>query len=160
MSGTCSINGKNDVSRIVVVSDSLLSLLQDYYQKHLKNARPEDFFVHGSNGDEYCQTVLYQKFHQLLDQASIPRRSDGGRQRLHDLRHTFCVRALEMMQTKGFDLYTSLPLLSIYLGHKHLTETEYYLRMLEDHFGTVLEKTASYSPGLFPKDIGGGENEC
>lgn len=153
------LNSKNDVSRIVVVSDSLLSLLQDYCQKYLNNARPEDFFVHRRNGDEYSKTVLYQKFHQLLDQASIPRRSDGGRQRLHDLRHTFCVRALEMMQTKGFDLYTSLPLLSIYLGHKHLTETEYYLRMLEDHFGTVLEKTATYSPDLFPKDTGGGENE-
>jgi len=154
------LNGKNDVSRIVVVSDSLLSLIQDYHRKYLKNALPDDFFVHGIKSNSYCHAVLYQKFHQLLDHAGIPTRSDGGRQRIHDVRHTFCVRALEMMEEKGFDLYTSLPLLSTYLGHKHLTETEYYLRMLEDHFGNVLEKTTSYCPGLFPKDMESGvENE-
>ena len=51
-------------------------------------------------------------------EAGIQPRSDAGRQRLHELRYTFCVRALEQMQEKGFDLYTSLPMLSRYLGHK------------------------------------------
>lgn len=67
------------------------------------------------------------------------------------LRHTFCVRALEQMQAKGFDLYTSLPLLSKYLGHKHITETEYYLRLLDEHFGEILAKAAAYQPMLYGK---------
>lgn len=75
------------------------------------------------------------------------------------LRHTFCVRALEQMQEKGFDLYTSLPLLSTYLGHKHITETEYYLRMMEEHFGGMLEKSDSCHPGIFPKQEGGDAGE-
>ena len=83
--------------------------------------------------------------------------------RLDFLRHTFCVRALEQMQAKGFDLYTSLPLLSVYLGHKHITETEYYLRMLDEHFGSILDKSSSYTPELFPKydddENGGVANE-
>lgn len=91
----------------------------------------------------------------MLD-AKIPPRKDGGRQRLHDIRHTFCIRALEQMQEKGFDLYTSLPLLSRYLGHKHITETEYYLRLLEEHFGRILEQSNSCHPGIFPKEKGGG----
>lgn len=95
--------------------------------------------------------ILYKKFHQLLEDARIPPRADGGRQRLHDVRHTFCVRALEQMQEKGFDLYTSLPLLSVYLGHKHITETEYYLRMVEEHFGGILSRTGSYAPDIFPR---------
>ena len=70
--------------------------------------------------------------------------------------HTFCIRALEQMQEKGFDLYTSLPLLSRYLGHKHITETEYYLRLLEEHFGRILEQSNSCHPGIFPKEKGGG----
>ena len=106
--------------------------------------------------------MLYQKFHSLLEEAGIPHRADGGRQRIHDMRHTFCVRALEQMQEKGFDLYTSLPLLSVYLGHKHITETEYYLRMLDEHFGSILDKSSIYSPDMFPEcddKNGGTENE-
>lgn len=62
------------------------------------------------------------------------------------------------MQLKGFDLYVSLPLLSVYLGHKHITETEYYLRMQDEHFDGILEKSAAYAPNLFPvREEGDGE---
>ena len=107
-------------------------------------------------GKRYGESTLYSRFHQLLLDAKIPPRKDGGRQRLHDIRHTFCIRALEQMQKKGFDLYTSLPLLSRYLGHKHITETEYYLRLREEHFGGILEQSNSCHPGIFPKEKGGG----
>lgn len=145
------LHGKNDVSRIIVVSDSLLSMLQEYSDKYLTCADPDENLLHGSKSKRYTESMLYQKFHSLLEEAGIPHRADGGRQRLHDMRHTFCVRALEQMQAKGFDLYTSLPLLSVYLGHKHITETEYYLRMLDEHFGSILDKSSSYTPELFPK---------
>jgi integrase len=147
------LNGKNGVSRIVLMSDSMLSLAQNYYRKYHENSSPDEFFVHGVKSNSYCHGVLYKKFHKLLVDAGIPVLSNGTKQRIHDIRHTFCVRALESMQEKGFDLYISLPLLSTYLGHKSLTETEYYLRMVEEHFGNILRKTASYSPGLFPKNI-------
>lgn len=150
------LNGKNDVSRIVVASDSLLYELQTYHKRYQENAQPEEHFIHGPKSIRYTEGMLYGKFRWLLTEASIPPKPDGGSQRLHDLRHTFCVRALEQMQEKGFDLYTSLPLLSTYLGHKHITETEYYLRMMEEHFGSILEKTASYSPDIFPKTTGSG----
>lgn len=155
------LNGKNDVSRIVVASDSLLDELRTYHKQYQENAHLEEHFIHGPKSLRYTECMLYGKFRWLLIEAAIPPKPDGGSQRLHDLRHTFCVRALEQMQEKGFDLYTSLPLLSTYLGHKHITETEYYLRMMEEHFGSVLEKTASYSPDIFPKynGSGGGNND-
>lgn len=145
------LNGKNNVSRIVVVSDSLLAVLKDYYIKYRQNAQPEEYFLISEKTDHYPDCALYKKFRELLVEARVNPRSDGGRQRIHDLRHTFSVRTLEQMQEKGFDLYTSLPLLSVYLGHKYITETEYYLRMMEEHFGDILKKVSSYSPDLFPK---------
>ncbi len=69
------------------------------------------------------------------------------------------MRALEQMQEKGFDLYTSLPLLSRYLGHKHITETEYYLRLMEEHFGGILDRSSACHPGIFPHCEGGGADE-
>lgn len=149
------LHGKNDVSRIVAASGSLLEELQSYHRKYLQDSALESCFLHGPKSLRYNETMLYGKFHWLLMEAEIPPKPDGGRQRLHDIRHTFCVRALEQMQKKGFDLYASLPLLSRYLGHKHITETEYYLRLLEEHFGGILSQSDSCHPGLFPKT--GGE---
>lgn len=74
------------------------------------------------------------------------------------MRHTFCVHTLEQMQTKGFDLYTSLPLLSVYLGHKHVTETEYYLRLVEEYHDSVLDQVAKYCPSVFPEEVADDEN--
>lgn len=106
----------------------------------------------------FFKPTLYGVYHKLLKEAGIPDRSDGRMHRLHDMRHTFCVNTLEQMQEKGFDLYTSLPLLSTYLGHRHIRETEHYLRLVENRQGSVLEKTEAYMPELFPK-IGGTEHE-
>ena len=82
---------------------------------------------------------------------------EGSVPRLHDLRHTFCVRALEQMEAKGFDLYTSLPMLSTYLGHRRITETEYYLRLMESHFSGILNKVEKYSPNLYKGIVMDGE---
>ena len=144
-------HGKNDVSRIVVASSSLLQELKDYADCYLHTVDEDYFFLYPNSSRSQCERQIYDKYRKLLDAASIPRKPDGSRQRLHDLRHSFCVHALEQMQEKGFDLYTSLPLLSKYLGHKHITETEYYLRLMEEHFGGILEKAESYRPTLYGK---------
>lgn len=145
------LHGKNDVSRQIPVSDSLWKEILAYREKYLSDAGVEDYFFYPEKKRETAGDILYKKFHQLLKESGIPPRADGRRQRLHDIRHTFCVMALEQMQEKGFDLYTSLPLLSVYLGHKHITETEYYLRMVEEHFEGILSRTEFYAPNIFPK---------
>ena len=67
-------------------------------------------------------------------------------------------KAAGMEQTKGFDLYTSLPWLTTYLGHSRITHTEYYLRLLEDHFEGILSQVESYSPDLY-SSVEGGDDE-
>lgn len=152
-------HGKNDISRIVVASDSLLSILKEYSVKYLRSAEPGACFLYPQNTRRQCERRVYCGFQRLLTKACIPPKTDGGKQRLHDVRHTFCVRALEQMQEKGFDLYTSLPLLSRYLGHKHITETEYYLRLMEEHFGGILDRSSACHSGIFPYCEGGDADE-
>ena len=65
-------NGKNNVSRIVVASNSLLEELQAYYDKYLKNAVSEDYFIHGPKSRRYTESMLYGNFHRLLAEAAIP----------------------------------------------------------------------------------------
>jgi integrase len=145
-------NSKNNVSRVVVASESLLLKLRQYKTAFLCNADKDDYLFHGTCKNYYDTQAIYRRFHKILDDAGISRMADGTRPRLHDFRHTFCVRTLERMPEKGFDLYTSLPLLSKYLGHSHITATEYYLRMVENHYKEILEKTQTYYPELYGKE--------
>lgn len=47
--------------------------------------------------------------------------------RIHDLRHTFAVRALLNWYEQGEDVARRLPELSTYLGHTHVRDTYWYL---------------------------------
>ena len=126
--------------------------LQEYASAYLQGLSNDEFFLYPGQNRNTVEHKIYEKYRCLLVKMGITPRKDGGYPRIHDLRHTFCVRTLEQMQEKGFDLYTSLPMLSTYLGHKRLTETEYYLRLLEDHFSGIISQVADYSPGLYTCD--------
>jgi len=146
------LEGKNNVSRIVMASSSLLFNLREYSDLYLTSLPQDEYFIYPGQKRKTVENKIYEKYRRLLIDVGITPRKDGGYPRIHDLRHTFCVRALEQMQEKGFDLYTSLPLLSTYLGHRHLTDTEYYLRLLEDHFTGIVSQVSEYSPELYSCD--------
>lgn len=152
------LNSKRDVSRIIVASGSLLKIMEKYYGDYCTGYGQDDWLIQNSRGGAYCKDTLYRLYHELLEKAGVPERSDGRIHRLHDMRHTFCVHTLEQMQAKGFDLYTSLPLLSVYLGHRHITETEYYLRLVEECHGSVLDQAARYCASIFPEEVDDNEN--
>jgi integrase len=145
------IDSKNHVSRNVFLADSALRQMRFFCERYCMGYANDAFVFQGEKVDHYCDSRLYANYHRLLDDANIARRDGGRYQRLHDLRHTFCVRTLESMVAKGFDLYTSFALLVTYLGHKSITETEYYLRLVEEDFTTVTRLSAAYAPTLFPK---------
>lgn len=145
------IDSKNHISRIIIVSESLRRQLSIYHSEYCVGCGTDYFMFRDRNGGCFAEGKIYRIYKRMLEKADIPRRKGGRAQRIHDLRHTFCVRALETMMKKGYDLYTSLPLLSIYLGHKHITETEYYLRLLDEHFGSITKMSGKYAPNLFPK---------
>ena len=92
---------------------------------------------------------LYAFWHAALEDAGVPLRADGSRPRIHDLRHSFCVHALEKIAQGGRDIRAALPLLSTYLGHKSLTETEYYLRLTEEAYREVASAAEAKLPRLY-----------
>lgn len=79
--------------------------------------------------------VLHQNFHRVflrLVRLSGIRRKDGGRPRLHDLRHTFAVKTLRDWYRAGVAVEPRLPMLSTYLGHVNPTSTYWYLTATPD----------------------------
>lgn len=145
------LEGKNNVSRIVVAAPSLLNELCGFREKYFDRFLTGGHLFQNKNGGRYSDGCLYKKYRRLLDDSKIPPRADGKRQRLHDLRHSFCVRVLENMQAKGTDIYAFLPLLSAHLGHQGIRETEYYLRLTGEGFENILAKAKACNPDVFPK---------
>jgi integrase len=152
------LDGKNGTSRIIVASKSVTRAIEAYAGLLCVGFADEEFMFQDAGGAQFKGSRLYSLWYELLECAGIPRRTDARGPRIHDLRHSFCVHALEQMDERGFDLYASAPLLCAYLGHKTISETEYYLRLVEENFRCITEKSEQYAPGLFPK-VGGSDGE-
>ena len=142
-------DGKNHVGRNIVVSPSMKRVLGDYIST-MTSCDTDGFLFCGCDGRAYTANMARKAFHRILDDAAINKRPSGNYPRLHDFRHLFSIRALEQMVDKGYDLYTSLPILCKYLGHKSIIETEYYIRLTKNRFSQITQTSSSYAPSLFP----------
>lgn len=143
------MNGKNNVSRLVPVSESLCQYLSNYDSKVERAENP--YFFPALRNERYSPTTIRNQFIKLEEKAGISRLSNGRYPRVHDLRHTFSVHALEQMIHKGMDPYCSLPILSTYLGHKGIESTEKYLRLTKQYFINILNYSHEDTEKIFPE---------
>lgn len=143
-------NGKNKVSRMIPMSDSLTKYLR-MYNHRVDRTDGNPFFFPARHGEHYSPTTIRNTFRKILQQAGIRKLSSGSYPRIHDLRHTYAVHALELSISKGMDPYCSLPALSTYMGHKGIESTEYYLRLTKQYFVNVLNYTQEQADTIFPE---------
>lgn len=115
-------------SRHVPLHCSTVGALQDYaHTRDRLCPRPRSpaFFL-----SRVGTRVIHQNFHhvflRLVRLCGIDV-GEGRRPRLHDLRHTFAVKALRDWYRAGVDVERRLPWLSTYLGHVNPSTTYWYL---------------------------------
>lgn len=127
---TITVNmGKNRNDRIVPFPPSLVPRCRKILEILRPDDSREDFFFQVSLGKPVTRRYAYKCFRTVLDQAGIPHLGKGKGPRVHDFRHTYCVRILEKWMAEGRDPMAWLPYLSTMLGHSGLQETAYYLRL-------------------------------
>jgi len=141
--------GKNNVSRLIPISESLRKYL--LYYEHRVQRGDNSYFFPALHGEHYSPLTIRNMFIKLMKNVDIPVLSSGRYPRVHDLRHTFSVHSLEQMIEKGMDPYCSLPALSTYLGHKGIESTEIYLRLTKQYFINVLKYSAADAERIFPE---------
>lgn len=139
---------KNDVTREIPLSKSVFDILNTYISSNTYKNDTEDIFII-RNSVKISENKVREMFINILKEAQIPLRYDGKRQRIHDLRHTFAVNCLQQMEVNKFDLYTSLSTLSVFLGHKSITETEYYLKFRQEDETKFLEQVHTYTQNIY-----------
>jgi integrase/recombinase XerD len=140
-------NSKFDKSRAVPLHPSAAGALARYAQQRdqlCRTPRCDSFFL-STVGTRLRYSVVHPTFKRLARQAGLQPRSQRCRPRIHDLRHSFAVRALIDCYAKDGDVQALLPLLSTYLGHADPESTYWYVtaapellslvsRLLEDTF--------------------------
>lgn len=146
---------KFDKSRKLPISNSLLHALRKYRTANatLIGIDEDGYFFPNSYGECYSQRTIYDKFRAILWQSDIPHQGKGKGPRVHDIRHTFAVHALQQNIEQGKDIYVSLTGLMVYLGHSNITSTEYYLRLTAEVFPDFLQRADTVCAKAIPEVV-------
>jgi len=141
-------DSKNGQERIIPLSDSLVSVLEEYvsYRNYLPIDHPPATFFVRLDGKACNRLSVSHWFKRSRQQAGIPSVA-----RIHDLRHTFAVTSLAAMAEAGVDLYAPLPILSRYLGHRSLDATNHYVQLTASLYPDLIRKVDTLCWDVFPK---------
>ena len=130
------INSKRHISRLVVFSNSMKKCLKDYIELFT--------IKEGLLFDNVNTTSLRNYYKRILKLCNFNINSH-----VHDLRHCFCNKALNQMLEKGYDENVVVVYLYKYMGHKYITETEYYLHFTDYNKKKLIETNDTFSKSLY-----------
>lgn len=143
---------KNYKSRIVPMSVSMTIVMGKYIvNRYEDNPFLERYVFEAPDGGRYNRGSVRQAIINIFKKAGLPYLINGRHPRVHSFRHNFAVKAMEKMQKSGMDLYCTLPLLSVYLGHKGIRETERYLRLPQFRMDEIASSGNKLVEGMIPE---------
>ena len=120
-------------SRLVPLSPTVTAELKQYLEQRERNKLPmgpETFLMWSGrrSSEVYSGTNLLIVWHRLCVSVQVVK-SQGHPPRLHDLRHSFAVNALQRWYAQGADVQSKLIHLATYMGHVCPASTHYYLKL-------------------------------
>lgn len=114
-------------SRLVPLHESAATALERYLSRRRRaGGSSRDVFI-STRGTRLTYAMAIYTFLQLARKVGL-RAASGGGPRLHDIRHTFAVRALESSPGGGTPVARHVRALSTYLGHANFAQTYWYLQ--------------------------------
>jgi len=117
-------------TRLVPLHASTCKVLAQYIarrQRHWVGRAVSSYLFVSSWGNRLSTADCYKTFHALSQQIGLRGASTSRGPRLVDMRHRFATNTLVRWYRSGEDPQRRLPLLSAYLGHVHVADTQWYL---------------------------------
>lgn len=146
-------DSKNGKQRLLPVSESLAAALSQYKQHRIR-LNPQtvgEYFFQTLRGRRCKPEAIYKCHRKILYKAGIPFKGGHYGPRVHDWRHTFAVNSLVQMAESGLDIYTSLPVLSTYLGHQSIEATNNYVRITSEMYPNLVHKVDAVFTNVYPQ---------
>jgi len=137
-------NSKRNVSRMIVLSDTMKQCLMTYVNHF--NIKSGVIFLN-TRGKKVDSSYLLSFYRNILRSLVLNEKAT-----LHNLRHQFTNTTYSLMLKKGFDENVIIAYLHRYLGHNTIKETEYYLHFTTDRKEKLITASSHLSKYLF-KDV-------
>jgi integrase len=144
-------NTKFGKDRYIPISNSLASICRDYAANQQISESSSDYFFPAPDNGRIGGHTIYERFRGMLQKSGIGYGGRGIGPRLHDVRHTFAVHCLRKFVSEGKDVLVALPILSVYMGHDSILNTQCYLRLTADVFPEITGRMADFYTNLFPE---------
>jgi integrase len=133
-------------TRLVPLHDTAVTGLAHYLMHRQKERRGGEHVFVSDEGQPLVYWKVHDVFRALLKSAGLKPR--GGRwPRIHDLRHTFAVRALESSPTGRQRIGQHMLALATYLGHVNINATYWYLETTPELLREIAIVTESFLQG-------------
>jgi integrase len=116
--------------RLVPLHASTCKVLANYLarrQRHWATRPVSSYLFVSSWGNQFDTGQIHRAFYALSRQIGLRGASDRHGPRLHDMRHRFATTTLVRWYRSDQDPERKLPILSAYLGHVHVADTQWYL---------------------------------
>jgi len=117
-------------TRLVPLHDTAAAGLQRYLARRRPRTDDDPMFI-GKRGGPLRYIAVKETFDRLVSKAGIVT-ATRRRPRLHDLRHTFAVRALQASPAGRSRSGAHMAALSTYMGHVNIYATYWYLEATAD----------------------------
>ena len=120
-------------SRLVPIGPQVVCALRNYMNKRATRPLPrgrDSVFLVNRDGTPLNPMTVQVALRRLRKVAKIHGTDDAVQSPcLHSFRHSFAVHRLTSWYREGADVQRLLPVLSTYLGHARLSDTQVYLSM-------------------------------
>lgn len=136
-------NTKFRKSRLVPLHPTVREGLTRYLDRRQKVAGTDPALFVSHQGSRPRYSTVYAVFLQIMRAAGLRGRPGTPGPCIHDLRHTFAVRALERCVSDDEDIARHVLALSTYLGHAHPTDTYWYLQATPKLLASIGERAES-----------------
>jgi len=123
-------NAKFGKDRLVPLHASTCKVLADYIarrQRHWAGRPVSSYLFVSSWGNRLDSGQIHRAFYAASRQIGLRGAADSHGPRLHDLRHRFATTTLVNWYRSNQEPERRLPLLSAFLGHVHVSDTQWYL---------------------------------
>lgn len=133
-------------SRWVPLHPTTAEVLRHYRERRSEAGavQPTDPFFISDAGRPVPYYTLKNLFARLVKRLGVVAANNQRTPSLHSLRHTFAVQRLTIWYQEGRDVRALAPQLSVYLGHKHLSDSYWYLSAMPDLLNAAADRFLGY----------------
>jgi len=129
--------------RLVPLHASTCEVLERYLlrrSRHWADRPVSSYLFVSSWGNRLDAGEVHRTFYTLSRQIGLRGPSDSHGPRLHDMRHRFATNTLVRWYQCDEDPERLLPVLSAYLGHVHVEDTQWYLNASPELMGEAMRR--------------------